>query len=369
MKLSTLLIALGLVIAAARCGAVSPAELGRVEIAEDGRGFRIAGSAEGFHPWGMNYGNEGRLMEDFWDADWETIVRDFHKLREMRANTVRVHLQVGRFMRSRTEMNPEALRQFTRVLALAEECGLRLDVTGLACYRPSDTPAWYDSLVEPGRWAAQAAFWEGIAEAGQGHASVFCYDLINEPISPGEKRAPGQWRSGSSLGGCDFLQFIALDPAGRNREDIPVEWIRKMRAAIRKHDAQALITVGLLPWSRKWHYLSGFIPEKVAKELDFLSVHIYPETKDPDEAVECLRHYSAGKPVVIEETFSLSCSVPELETFLRRSREWACGWVGHYDGESLADYEAKEHAGQLTPKDAIYREWLKLFVRLGPEFK
>jgi hypothetical protein len=27
-------------------------------------------NARTFHPWGMNYGKSGRLMEDFWDSDW-----------------------------------------------------------------------------------------------------------------------------------------------------------------------------------------------------------------------------------------------------------------------------------------------------------
>ena len=173
---------------------------------------------------------------------------------------------------------------------------------------------------------------------------------------------------GSLLGGYDFLQYIALDLAGRKREDIPVMWIRQMRAGIRQHDARALITVGLLPWSRDWKHLSGFLPEKVAPELDFISVHIYPDSKKPGEAMECLKQFAVGKPVVIEETFPLSCGVVELETFLRESREFACGWIGHYDGQPPAELDVLERAGKLTMTQAVYREWLRLFVRLTPEF-
>ena len=42
----------------------------RITVSADGRGFIFAGTHEPFHPWGMNYGNSGRLMEDFWDSDW-----------------------------------------------------------------------------------------------------------------------------------------------------------------------------------------------------------------------------------------------------------------------------------------------------------
>jgi len=350
------------------CGADSGQKMTRVVVADDGRGFVLEGTKQVFHPWGMNYGNGGRLMEDFWDADWKTLADDFHELRELGANVVRVHLQFGKFMRSPTEPDRHGLAQFARLLRLAEETGLRLDVTGLACYRPADVPAWYDTLVEPARWAAQARFWEAVAEVGASSPAVFCYDLVNEPLSPAGKREPGQWRSGNLFGGYDFLQYIALDPAERTREDIAVAWIRRMSAAIRRHDGRALITVGLLPWSRAWKHLSGFLPEKVAPELDFISVHIYPDTTKPGEAMECLKQFAVGKPVVIEETFPLSCGVVELEAFLRESRELACGWIGHYDGQPPAELDARERAGNLTPAQAVYREWMRLFLRLTPEF-
>jgi hypothetical protein len=343
-------------------------KLPRVVVAPDSHGFVLQGTTTPFHPWGANYGNAGRLMEDFWDTDWDTLATDFRDLRQLGANVVRVHLQVGKFMISPTEPNPHALDQFTRLLQLAEQTGLRLDVTGLACYRPADIPAWYDALDESARWDAQARFWEAVAKVGATSSAVFCYDLINEPLSPASKREPGKWRSGNLFGGYDFLQYIALDPAGRKREDIPVAWIRRLSAGIRRQDPHALITVGMLPWSRQWHHLSGFLPEKVAPELDYLSVHIYPESKILPEAMECLHQFAVGKPVVIEETFPLSCTPAELEDFLRQSRAIACGWIGHYDGLSLEKMDALERAGKLTPGQAAYREWLRMFVRLKPDF-
>ena len=36
--------------------------------------------------------------------------------------------------------------------------------------------------------------------------------------------------------------------------------------------------------------------------------------------METLEGFSIGKPVLIEETFPLSCSIEELEQFLDRSR-------------------------------------------------
>jgi hypothetical protein len=316
----------------------------------------------------MNYGNAGRLMEDFWNTDWETFGGDFRELKALGANVARVHLQFGKFMDAPDRPNQHALRQLRRILELAEKSGLYLDLTGLACYRPVDTPAWYDALDEPVRWAAQAKFWEAVAAIGASSPAVFCYDLMNEPISPAERRAPGQWRSGHLFGGFDFIQYIALDPAGRTREAIVQQWIERMTAAIRRHDTNALITVGLLPWSRQWKHLSGFVPEKIASQLDFISVHIYPDKARPDEAMESLRVCAASKPIVIEETFPLTCDVLQLEVFLRASREIACGWIGHYDGQTSQELDALERDSKLTIPQAIYREWLRLFARLKPEF-
>ena len=147
-----------------------------------------------------------------------------------------------------------------------------------------------------------------------------------------------------------------------------MQWIQRITAAIRRHDRDGLITVGLLPWSRDWKHLSGFLPAQAAPELDFISVHLYPDSRKPGEALESLRQFAVGKPVVIEETFPLSCSAAELQTFLRASREIASGWLGHYDGAPLDELDALDRAGKLTLAKGVYREWLRLFVRLKPEF-
>lgn len=340
----------------------------RIIPSPDDRGFVTARSTRPFHPWGLNYGNRGRLMEDFWDTDWKTLARDFGKMKALGANVVRVHLQFGKFMAGPNQPRPGALRQLGRMLRLAEKSRLYLDVTGLACYRPADIPAWYDSLDEPQRWVAQSNFWSAVAATCAPSPAVFCYDLINEPLSPGSKREPGHWGSGALLGSYDFLQFITLDPKGRQREEVAVEWIRRMSRAIRDQDKRALVTVGLLPWSEGWQHLSGFVPEKIASELDFISVHIYPDAKKPEEAMEALRQCAVGKPVVIEETFPLSCSSEQEVKFLLESKEIACGWLGHYDGFSLQEYDRLEREGKLTAPEAMYQSWEHLFKKLKSEF-
>jgi hypothetical protein len=343
-------------------------EMERIVVSADGRRFVFAQSHQPFHPWGFNYGNHGRLIEDFWNRDWDTVVSDFHKMKAMGANVVRVHLQFGKFMYGRNSPNASAIHQYKRLLRLAEETGLYLDITGLACYRPADVPAWYDAFDTRTRWMAQANFWRAIAEAGANSPAIFCYDIMNEPFVPGSQRKAGDWRSGNLLGGYDFVQFISLDQSRTTREQFGAYWLSLMRGAIRGCDTNTLITVGMLPWSEKWHFLSGFDPKVCKDQLDFISVHIYPETKLPNEAIECARQCAVNKPLVIEETFPLSCGSPQLEKFLFDSREYATGWMGHYDGDSIAEIDALEQKKKMKLNHAIYREWMKLFVKLGPQF-
>jgi hypothetical protein len=344
-------------------------DLPPIAIARDGRGFVLASSGQRFVPWGLNYGNAGRLVEDFWESEWPTLTEDFGEMKDLGANVVRIHLQLGKFMKGPDRPNGQALDRLARLVAEAELAGLYLDVTGLGCYRKADVPDWYDTLDEAGRWAAQARFWEAVAARCSQSPAIFCYDLLNEPIAPADPRRPGQWYSGKLFGGYDFIQWIALDPAGRPREEIARRWIKTLTRAIRKHDPRHLITVGLLPSTPEWGHFSGFVPERIASDLDFISVHIYPVKGKGAEALTTLKGFAVGKPVVIEETFTLTCSAPELEEFLRQSQEFACGWLGHYDGQTIEQLESRRQAKTLTIAQALWLDWLTLFRKAGPVMK
>jgi len=333
-----------------------------LHLSKDGRGFALSNSQKPFIPWGQNYGHPDQLIEDFWNTDWPSIERDFRYMRSIGTNVVRVHLQFGKFMEGPDRPNRAALDRLGDLLKLAERNDLYLDLTGLACYRKADVPPWYDGLSEKDRWAAQSQFWEAIAGQCATSPAVFCYDLMNEPFVPGGPRKPGEWYSGVLLGGFDFIQFISLDPKGRTREKVAHEWISTLTAAIRKRDPLHLITVGLLPWVKGWGFLSGFVPEKVAPDVDFIAVHIYPEAGKPDEAIAILKKFAVGKPVVIEETFPLSCSSDDLRKFLLDSRGIACGWIGHYSGQTIQELIARDTTQPARPN--LWLAWLKLFKEM-----
>jgi Cellulase (glycosyl hydrolase family 5) len=300
-------------------------------------------------------------------VEWATVARDFQDMKGMGANVVRVHLQFGKFMDGPDKPNEPALGRLGKLLELAEETGIYLDLTGLGCYRKTDVPGWYDGLSEEDRWSAQARFWGAIAGRCSKSPAVFCYDLMNEPFAGGGDKKPGDWYSGKPFGDYDFIQWVALDLRGRPREEIARSWIKRLSASIREHDKAHMITVGMLPWVPGWGYLSGFIPEKVAPELDFICVHVYPEKGKVDEALADLKKFAVGKPLVVEETFPLSCGTPELEDFLTRSRATARGWMEHYDGMTPERLEGLKKEKPLTMPQAIYLDALKQFQKLKPQ--
>src|SRR5687768_8946606 len=76
------------------------ARLQSVKVRPDGKGFALVPSGRAFVPWGFNYDRDstGRLLEDYWDAEWPTVEEDFREMKELGANVVRVHFQFARFM-------------------------------------------------------------------------------------------------------------------------------------------------------------------------------------------------------------------------------------------------------------------------------
>jgi hypothetical protein len=335
-------------------------EMPWVAVSRDRKGFVLEPSGRSFVPWGFNYDHDekGRLLEDYWEDEWPTVETHFAQMKALGANVVRVHLQFGRFMDGPDRPNGKALDRLGKLLELAGRLRLYLDLTGLGCYHKKDVPAWYDRLSEKERWDAQAHFWQAVAGRCADSPAVFCYDLMNEPVVPGGRRQDGDWL-GPPFGGKHFVQVITLDQADRPRPDIARQWIHHLAAAVREKDRRHLITVGLVDWSLDRPGLtSGFVPGKVADDLDFVSVHLYPQKGKVKEALDTLAGFAVGKPVLIEETFPLACSPQELEEFIDGSERRAAGWIGFYWGKPPEELRRSD-----TLADALTLAWLELFQK------
>ena len=335
-------------------------EMPWVQVSKDRKGFVLEPSGRPFVPWGFNYDHDpkGRLLEDYWDEEWPIVEKHFGEMKQLRANVVRVHLQLGKFLDGPDRPNEKALDRLARLLGLAERLRLYLDLTGLGCYHKADVPAWYDKLTEKERWDVQARFWRAVAGRCARSPAVFCYDLMNEPVVPGGRRKEGDWL-GPAFAGKHFVQFITLDQGDRQRPAVARQWVEHLTAAVRKEDKRHLITVGLVPWSLDRPGLtSGFVPDKVAADLDFVSVHLYPEKGKVKEALQTLEGFAVGKPVLIEEIFALKCSPQELEEFIEASRKHAAGWVGFYWGKPPDELRCSKELG-----DALLLAWLEYFTK------
>lgn len=312
-------------------------------IAVSDTGFVISGTGQPFTPWGFNYDRdwEYRLIEEYWEDDWAKVEEDFRELHALGANVVRICLQYHRFMDGPSAPNERNLSRLRDLVILAEEHGIYLDIVGLGSFRPEEDPAWYADLSEPERWAAQARFWETIARTLADRPGVFAFNLMNEPIVTGERLERGAWVHPEDIEGLHYVEYINLDPAGRDRADIAVAWVRQMKQAIRMHDRERPITVGMFPVLGLVDG-SGFSPRRLAAELDFISAHLYPRAGRVDETLELLEGYDVGLPVFIEEAFPIDSSLDDYRTFLEGSRAIADGWMGFYWGETADDLRQRD---------------------------
>lgn len=339
-----------------------------VRVSQDGTHFVVGEIDQRFVVWGVNYDHNGsgELLDEYWMDRWEEVAEDFAEIKTLGANCVRIHLQLGKFMSAADQPNQTALDQLAKLLKLAEKTGLYLDITGLACYHKANVPDWFDRQSEQDRWKTQSLFWESVARVCRDSPAVFCYDLMNEPILPGKKKAgeqtESQWLAGE-LGGKFFVQRLSLDLAQRTRQEVAKAWVDQMVDAIRTHDDRHMITVGVIPWV--FAFGGGkplFYSPEVSERLDFVSVHFYPEKEEVEKAITALRAYDIGKPLIVEEMFPLKCSEAELADFVTQSAAFADGWISFYWGETPEQLKQKEDA---TLPHAITASWLERFQRMA----
>ncbi|HEX5102852.1 MAG TPA: cellulase family glycosylhydrolase [Pirellulaceae bacterium] len=330
------------------------AEMEMVKVAPDKKGFVLSPSGQRFVPWGHNYASIDILQR--LTEDPERVEREFAEMKAAGTSVARIHPELPRILAGAEKVDPQAIEQLKKLLQIAEKSGIYLKITGLACYKIKDRAAWYDALVEQDRWRAQAFFWETVAKTCAESPAVFAYDLVNEPAAAG--KLEDGWYTGR-MGDVEFCQRLSLEPGDRNGDDIFRGWTMRMVAAIRKHDQAHLITMGMLPFPGAY--------KAAAEQLDFVSPHLYPKSGKVDEEIKLLQKFDWGKPIVIGETFPLSCGADDERDFLLKSREFAHGWIGHWPDESPAHLAELKKNGKATIHNAIWLSWVELFKEVGPQ--
>ena len=319
--------------------------LPKIRIAADGRGF-VTADGKPFVPLGVNYYRPGmgwapRLWKKF---DAQATRQDFARMKALGVNCVRVFLSHGSFFMQPDALLPEGLAKFDQFLAIAKEAGIYVHPTGADGWE--EFPAWAqcDRIADEKYLVALETFWRLFGRRYRGRSVIFAYDLRNEPgVGWNTPTTLGKWNESlqSRYGSAEELARawgvapqaihwgqqrdpLGDGPAGSRplldfdhfREGLADEWTRRQVAAIKAVDPQALVTVGFLSGSVPAHPTWGggyacFRPQRQAKFLDFLEVHLYPNMSGySDEAEQRNLAYcesvarevaAAGKPVVIAE--------------------------------------------------------------------
>jgi hypothetical protein len=335
-------------------GVIRAGEMEAVVVAPDNKGFVLKPSGVRYVPWGHNYASVD-IMERF-ASDPARVKREFDEMKAAGTNVVRIHPEMPALLPERDKPDAAALQQLQEILKIAEESGIRVKITGLACYKISDRMSWYDSMNDKERWDTQAFFWETIAQTCAESRAVFAYDLINEPAPVGKPE--DTWYMGK-MGDVEFCQRLSIHPDERTGGDVMVEWTKRMISAIRKHDKSHMITLGMLPFPGVY--------KEMSEQLDFVSPHLYPKTDHVDDEINLLKQFNWGKPIVIGETFPLSCSKDDERDFLLKSRGLAQGWIGHWPDDSPTKLAELKSEGKATIGNLIWLSWVDLFKEINPE--
>ncbi|HSO99042.1 MAG TPA: hypothetical protein VLP43_08820 [Solirubrobacteraceae bacterium] len=315
-------------------------------------GSRLYAGKRPWRVWGMNWGvGDHSPVIAYFDnptaARLATLKAELRTARRMGANSMRVYLELGQVMATPTQPRQRTLSALQRLLQLAQNEGVYLDITGNLVWRPWLAPAWYERMPWQARWQVQARFWRAVAHAASTSPAVLLYELTSEPIVA---ETVGYYYG--ELGHWWFIQSIATQPAC-DADALARKWTQMMARAIRSQDDRP-VTIGLLPLTA-----GPFAPANIARDLDLLTVHVYPTSGQASDATSLIRSFAMyRKPLLLGETFMMLCDPNTLKTFLTTSAPYLAGTFEFFNGQDPRNMHA------LTISDAIYRIGLKQFLAL-----
>jgi hypothetical protein len=80
--------------------------------------------------------------------------------------------------------------------------------------------------------------------------------------------------------------------------------------------------------------------------------------------MDALALYDLGRPIVIEETFPMECTLDEFDQFVDAANDRADGWVSHYFGHT-----PDEHRKGAEPGGEAVAKFLEYWERKGAAMK
>lgn len=400
---------------------------GLIGIAENQWDFQELASRETYVPFGTNYydpntGWAPRLWEQFDEA---IVEQHFKQLQSIHVNVARLFFTLTSFMPRANEVDETALQKFDQVIALAKKYEIKLLMSGPDFWE--GTPAWYAGGLFASDYVMEnyEHFWRVIGERYADEPAIFAWDLYNEPqIGWGEDGdSSRKWRRWlkDKYGSIESLQ-TAWGPIGESeqdfefidiparayskddpklydyqlfREELAVVWAERMVRAIRTHDQNHLVTIGMvnpIPFEDVDDpaiSFVGFNPHKLKHVVDFTSVHYYPLKRDPwampgnmelelNRLMMWLRYCYVGQPIMIGEfgwygggpvdSYAAERTQEDQATWSRAVVESSIGnttawatWPA-YDSPSATDIS--KHGG-LFDIDGNLKKWGEAFRELA----
>jgi hypothetical protein len=153
--------------------------------------------------WGFNYdrtypaeaGGCAQILADLLamppesaDAIDAKLRADFTAMRRMNGTAVRLVASLDSLVTAPTELNQTAMALLQRVVDLAAESSLTVDLTGANVMRqpggPHPFPSWLAVATDAELRVAQRTFWTGCARQFKGSDTILGFNLLNEPVSP-----------------------------------------------------------------------------------------------------------------------------------------------------------------------------------------
>jgi hypothetical protein len=169
------------------------------------------------------------------------VVADMRRARALSANTLRLYLELGAFMKGPQQPRQRCTR---RARGAARRGGAAPHLPrpdGHIVWRAQ--LAWYDALPEQARWAVQARFWRSAGRVAKRSPAVLVYELTSEPVIADAE----DWYC-EEMDGYAFVQRTVRQVAGRDGSALARRWIRLLKGAISTHDRRHLIGLGMLPF-------------------------------------------------------------------------------------------------------------------------
>lgn len=307
---------------------LAPVSVDGADLRRDGEIFRVFGVQNLEHPFERAFYREGTALQR------AAMQRRIDALEALGVNTLRAHLQlfdfVGMAPSGELFARERAFDNLSYLVSLAQEAGIYLLLSANNVWTTDVLPAWYDDMHYRERWEVQAFFLGQLALRLAPSPAILAYELMSEPVVRLEADAP--WYSGQ-IEDYRFVQAVARGVPEDQANAVGREWVLRLRAAVREHDPQGLVTFGAMGG----FYGGPLGVDNVGPLLDLVSPHIYPDVEDPGYALRIVHRYlAAGKPLVIGETHSFQSSPALFAEFLREAAPLVDGIISFYHGSGDA---------------------------------